>query len=81
MELIFRAFVHYCRQTYLKYRQTNGQMYETEKIENGNQRALKEKTTIAKAILDEDIDIVKIMKITGLTEEDFLCLQDANVTV
>ena len=53
------------------------QMYEEEKIEYANQKV----RDIAKAMLDEDIDIVKIMKITGLTEGDLLRLQDANVTV
>ena len=62
-----------------------GQMYEKEKIEYGNQRAkeaareaVKE---MARAMLDEDIDTIKIMKITGLTEEELLHLQDVAVTV
>ena len=70
-----------------------GQMYEKEKIEYGNQRAkeaakeaareaAKEATKeMARAMLDEDIDTIKIMKITGLTEEELLHLQDVVVTV
>lgn len=66
-----------------------GQMYEKEKIEYGNQRA-KEATKeaakeavrkMAKAMLDEDIDIVKVMKITGLAEEELLRFRDTAVTV
>ena len=58
-----------------------GQMYEKEKIEYGNQRALKEKTDIAKILLQEGVDTVRIMKATGFTEEELLRLQDAGVTV
>lgn len=58
-----------------------GQMYEEEKIEYGNQRALKEKTDIAKILLQEGVDTVRIMKATGFTEEELLRLQDAGVTV
>ena len=62
-----------------------GQLYEKEKIEYGNQRAreasIKEKTEIAKALLEDDVDIVKIMKATGLTEEELLRLQDEKKTV
>ena len=54
-----------------------GQMYEEEKIEYGNQKV----RDVAKAMFDEDIDIIKIMKITGLTEEELLRLQDIPVTV
>ena len=32
-------------------------------------------------MLDEDIDTIKIMKITDLTEEELLHLQDVAVTV
>ena len=38
-----------------------GQMYEKEKIEYGNQRAKEAVRKMAKAMLDEDIDIVKVM--------------------
>lgn len=58
-----------------------GQMYEKEKIEYGNQRALKEKTEIAKILLQEGADTVMIMKATGFTEEELLRLQDANAAV
>lgn len=54
-----------------------GQMYEKEKIEYGNQKVRE----MAKAMLDEDIDIVKVMKITGLTEEELLHFRDTAVTV
>ena len=54
-----------------------GQMYEKEKIEYGNQKV----RDVAKAMLDEDIDIIKIMKITGLTEDELLRLQNAAITV
>lgn len=54
-----------------------GQMYEEEKIEYGNQKV----RDMARAMLDEGIEIVKIMKITGLTEEELLRLQNAAITV
>ena len=54
-----------------------GQMYEKEKIEYGNQKVRK----MAKSMLEEGIDLVKIMKITGLTEDELLRLQDEAVTV
>lgn len=58
-----------------------GQMYEEEKIEYGNQRAKEAAREMARAMLDEGIETVKIMKITGLTEEELLRLQDVAVTV
>lgn len=58
-----------------------GQMYEKEKIEYGNQRAKEAAKEMARAMLDEDIDTIKIMKITGMTEEELLRLQDVAVTV
>lgn len=57
------------------------QMYEEEKIEYGNQRAKEAVRKMAETMLDEDIDIVKVMKITGLEEEELLHLQDVPVTV
>ena len=36
---------------------------------------------MAKSMLDEGINFVKIMKITGLTEDELLRLQDEAVTV
>lgn len=58
-----------------------GQMYEKEKIEYGNQRAEEAVRKMAKAMLDEGIDMVKVMKITGLTEDELLRLRDTAVTV
>lgn len=58
-----------------------GQMYEEEKFEFANQRVLKEKTEIAKILLQEGADTVMIMKATGFTEEELLRLQDANAAV
>ncbi len=62
-----------------------GRLYEKEKIEYGNQKiretSIKERTRMAKSMLDEDIDFVKIMKVTGLTEDELLRLQSENVTV
>ncbi len=62
-----------------------GQLYEKEKIEYGNQKiretSIKERTRMAKSMLDEDIDFVKIMKVTGLTEAELLRLQDESITV
>ena len=46
-----------------------GQIFEREKIEYANQKANETKTEIARSMLAEDIDIIKIMKITGFTEE------------
>lgn len=51
-----------------------GQLYEKEKIEYANQKTRE----MAKSMLNEGIDIVKIMKITGLTEEELLRLQGEN---
>lgn len=62
-----------------------GQMYEKEKIEYANRKiretSIRERAKMAKSMLDEDIDLVKIMKITGLTEDELLRLQDEAVTV
>lgn len=58
-----------------------GQMYEEEKIEFANQKVKEMSKVMARAMLDEDIDIIKIMKITGLTEDELLHLQDVPVTV
>lgn len=56
-----------------------GQLYEKEKIEYGNERARKaalmEKYTIAQNLLDQGLDIVDIMKATGLTEAEILSLK------
>ena len=57
-----------------------GQLYEKEKIEYGNhiarETSIKERTEMAKSMLDEDIDIIKVMKITGLTEDELLHLRN-----
>ena len=62
-----------------------GQMYEKEKIEYGNQKvretAIRERTKMAKAMLNRNINIIDIMEITGLTEDELLRLQDEAVTV
>ena len=62
-----------------------GQLYEKEKIEYANNKvretSMKERTRMAKSMLDEDIEFVKIMKVTGLTEEELLRLQDENVLI
>lgn len=58
-----------------------GQLYEKEKIEYANQKVRENNKDIAKSMLDEDIEFVKIMKITGLTEAELLSLQNKNVTV
>ena len=58
-----------------------GQMYEKEKIEFANQKVKEMSKVMARAMLDEGIEIVKIMKITGLTEEELLHLQNAVVIV
>lgn len=58
-----------------------GQMYEEEKIEFANQRVKEMSKVMARAMLDEGIDIVKTMKITGLTEDELLHLQDDLATV
>ena len=55
-----------------------GQMYEEDKIEYGNRKALEEKIKITKILLQEGVDSVMIMKATGFTEEELLRLQDAN---
>lgn len=62
-----------------------GRLYEKEKIEYANNKvrenSIKERTEMAKSMLDEDIDFVKIMKVTGLTEDELLRLQNESVLV
>lgn len=57
-----------------------GQLYEKEKIEYANERSKKATYEVllktAKGMLDEGIDIVKIMKITGLSETEILSLKN-----
>lgn len=58
-----------------------GRLYEKEKIAYGNQKAKEKTMEMAKSMLDEDIDMIKIMKITGLTEAELLRLQEKSLTV
>ena len=58
-----------------------GQLYEKEKIEYANKKNRELIVEMAKSMLDEGIDFVKIMKVTGLTEDELLRLQDEVVTV
>ena len=58
-----------------------GQLYEKEKIEYANQKVRENDLKRAKSLLNEGIDIVKIMKTYGFTEEELLHLQDEKVTV
>ena len=58
-----------------------GQLYEKEKIEYANQKVREKAIEIAKALLEDDTEIVKIMKVTGLTEAELLRLQNEKVTV
>lgn len=58
-----------------------GQMYEKEKIEYANKKNRELTVEMAKSMFDEGIDLVKIMKVTGLTEEELLHLQNKSVTI
>lgn len=62
-----------------------GLLYEKEKIEYSNQKvkenSIKERSRMAKSMLEEGIDFIKVMKITGMTEEELLRLQNDNVTI
>ena len=58
-----------------------GQLYEKEKIEYANQKVRENIKEIARSLLEDGTEIVKIMKATGLTEEESLHLQEENVTV
>ena len=58
-----------------------GQLYEKEKIEYANQKVMENIKEIARSLLEDGTEIVKIMKATGLTEEESLHLQEENVTV
>ena len=58
-----------------------GQLYEKEKIEYANQKVREKAIEIAKALLEDDTEIVKIMKVTGLTEAELLRLQNEKVIV
>ena len=58
-----------------------GQLYEKEKIEYANQKVRENIKEIARSLLEDGTEIVKIMKATGLTEKELLHLQEENVTV
>ena len=58
-----------------------GQLYEKEKIEYTNQKVREKAIEIAKSLLEDGTEIVKIMKATGLTEEELLSLQNELLTV
>ena len=58
-----------------------GQLYEKEKIEYGNLKAREKAIEIAKSLLEDGTEIVKIMKATGLTEEELLNLQNELLTI
>ena len=58
-----------------------GQMYEKEKIEYANKKNRELTLEMAKSLLDDGVDLIKIMKATGLTENELLRLQDEAVTV
>ncbi|MFG6333539.1 MAG: hypothetical protein K1W28_17325 [Lachnospiraceae bacterium] len=58
-----------------------GQLYEKEKIEYANQKVREKVIEIAKSLLEDGTEIVKIMKATGLTEEELLSLQNELLTV
>ena len=58
-----------------------GQLYEKKKIEYANQKVREKTKEIAKSLLEDGTEIVKIMKVTGLTEEELLNLQNELLTV
>ena len=58
-----------------------GQLYEKEKIEYANQKVREKTKEIAKSLLEDGTEIVKIMKVTRLTEEELLNLQNELLTV
>ena len=58
-----------------------GQLSEKEKIDYGNQKAREKVVEIAKSLLEDSTEIVKIMRATRLTEEELLNLQNELLTV
>lgn len=58
-----------------------GQLYEKEKIEYANQKVREKTKEIAKSLLEDGTEIVKIMKVTGHTEEELLNLQNELITI
>ncbi len=57
-----------------------GRLYEKEKIEYANQKTKQKTWEMAKSMMEEGIDMVKIMKITGLTEGELRRLGDRDAT-
>ncbi len=53
-----------------------GQLYEKEKIEYANQKVRENTKEIAKSLLEDGTEIIKVMKATGLTEKELLNLQN-----
>ena len=58
-----------------------GQLYEKEKIEYANQKVREKTKEIAKSLLEDGTEIVKIMKVTGLTEEELPNLENELLTI
>nr|WP_300815336.1 hypothetical protein [uncultured Acetatifactor sp.] len=58
-----------------------GQLYEKEKIEYANQKVRENTKEIAKSLLEDGTEIIKVMRATGLTEEELLNLQNDLLTV
>ena len=58
-----------------------GQLYEKEKIEYANQKVRENAKEIAKSLLEDGTEIIKVMKATGLTEKELLNLQNELLTV
>ena len=58
-----------------------GQLYEKEKIEYANQKVRENTKEIAKSLLEDGTEIIKVMRATGLTEEELLNLQNELLTV
>ena len=58
-----------------------GQLYEKEKIEYANQKVRENTKEITKSLLEDGTEIIKVMRATGLTEEELLNLQNDLLTV
>ncbi len=58
-----------------------GQLYEKEKIEYANKKTKQKTVEMAKILLDDGVDIVKIMKATGLTEDELLRFWEENAAL
>ena len=57
------------------------QLYEKEKIEYANQKVRESAKEIARSLLEDGTEIVKIMKATRFTEEELLNLQNELLTI